>query len=86
MLSGAADVSRGSFLGRPLALGAGFGFGAGPLLEAAELSGGGAPALLFIGGGEFTSFYFSVNLFFAAAPKISSASLFFAGSASVNIN
>ena len=86
MLTDAADVSRGSFLGRPLGFGAAFGFGAGPLLEAAELSGGGAPPLLFIGGGAFTSSSFSMNFFFAAAPKISSASLFFAGSASVIIN
>ncbi len=72
-------------MGRPF--GFGFCFSAGPLLDAAaELSGGGAAFLDLVGGGAFTSSYGSMNLLFAAAPKISSASLFFAGSASAIIN
>ena len=55
LLTGAADVSRGSFFGRPFGLGAALGFAAGPLLDAAELSGGSPPPLLLIGGGAFTS-------------------------------
>ena len=46
LLTGAAEVSTGSFLGRPLALA--FGFAAEPLLDAAaELFGGGAACFRF---------------------------------------